>query len=259
MSRTDWKYLIDTLLFICLVGIALIGLFLGLVIPKGPAVAESSKYFLGLHRHQWGNIHFYLSLGFICLVVIHLILSWSWIKGKAHQMFKKAWPLVLVGTMVVAILVIVVFWLLYPRTPGAYEDYGKGVGRRVVKAEEDYLSRGERRVRESQPEVREVKSRSGEEIHSARKEEEKTVISSGDELSSHEVELEALQISGQITLAEIEQRLGVPAMKIVEKLGLPLDVPLNERLGRLRRRYLFSMQQVREVVLSLIKESKAGK
>jgi len=34
MSRNSWKYLIDSLLFICLAGIVFIGILLGLVIPK---------------------------------------------------------------------------------------------------------------------------------------------------------------------------------------------------------------------------------
>jgi len=61
----------------------------GLVLPKGPSAPESSQYFWRLHRHQWGNIHFHLSIAFTVFVIIHLILSWSWIKGKARSLFKK--------------------------------------------------------------------------------------------------------------------------------------------------------------------------
>ena len=75
MKKTDWQYLVDTLLFLCIVGIVFIGFLMGLVIPKGPTAQESAKYFLGLHRHQWGNIHFYLSITFTVLIIIHLILS----------------------------------------------------------------------------------------------------------------------------------------------------------------------------------------
>lgn len=61
MKKSDWQYLVDTLLFICIIGIAFIGILMGLVLPRGPQASESAKYFLGLHRHQWGNIHFSLS------------------------------------------------------------------------------------------------------------------------------------------------------------------------------------------------------
>ncbi|MBM3285331.1 MAG: DUF4405 domain-containing protein [Candidatus Aminicenantes bacterium] len=131
MKRTDWKYLVDTLLFICMVGIAFIGLLMGLVLPKGPGVQESAKYFLGLHRHQWGNIHFYLSLAFVVLVIIHLIVSWSWIKGKARMLFKRGWAAMLILTAIASLLVLSLFWAFYPKVPGAYEDYGVRAGRQA--------------------------------------------------------------------------------------------------------------------------------
>ena len=67
MKKTDWQYLVDTLLFLCIVGIIFIGFLMGLVLPKGPTALESEKYFLRLHRHDWGNIHFYLSIAFTVL------------------------------------------------------------------------------------------------------------------------------------------------------------------------------------------------
>jgi hypothetical protein len=34
-SRTDWKSVVDTLMFLCMLGIVLIGLLMGFVIPEG--------------------------------------------------------------------------------------------------------------------------------------------------------------------------------------------------------------------------------
>ena len=50
---------------------------------------------------------------------------------------------------------------------------------------------------------------------------------------------EAHQIDGSMTLREVERRTGVPAAMILRELGLPLEVPADERLGRLRRQYGF--------------------
>ena len=131
MKKSDWQYLVDTLLFLCIVGIVFIGFMMGLVIPKGPKAAESAKYFLGLHRHQWGNIHFYLSIAFTVLVIIHLILSWKWIKAKARQVFKGRWDTALILTAIASILVLFLFWSFFPKVPGAYEDYGIRAGERA--------------------------------------------------------------------------------------------------------------------------------
>jgi small-conductance mechanosensitive channel len=216
MKKSDWQYLVDTLLFICIVGIAFIGFLMGLVIPKGPQASESAKYFLGLHRHQWGNIHFYLSLALVVFIIIHLVLSWSWIKGKARQLFLRGWKTMLILTAALSLLVLFLFWALYPRTPGAYEDYG--VGRRAkAEASEGNLYSHEERIflREGQEEI---------------------------------------VITGQMTLLDIESKTGISARSIADELNLPSGISFNETLGRLRRQHHFTMQEVRDAVGSLMKE-----
>lgn len=202
MKKADWQYLVNTLLFICIVGIVLIGLLLGLVIPKGPSAAENTKYFLNLHRHQWGNIHFYLSLAFILLIIIHLTLDWKWIKGRANNLFKKGWKAALTSTVAASILLIFVLWLFYPKEPGAYEGYGAGRGRT------------------------------------------ETVQTSDDQ--------DYITVTGQMTLEELDKATGIPAERIMEALGLPAKVSQKETFGRLRKKYGFSLLDVRDVLTELL-------
>jgi len=61
-------------------------------------------------------------------------------------------------------------------------------------------------------------------------------------------------ITGQMNLSQIERQTGVAAQKIIQKLGLPETVSLNESLGRLRRRYGFSITEVRDIVTYLMKK-----
>lgn len=226
MKKTDWQYLVDTLLFLCIVGIAVIGFLMGLVIPKGPTAAESAKYFLGLHRHQWGNIHFYLSIAFTALVIIHLILSWKWIKAKALKIFKGRWDTALILTAIASILVLFLFWSFSPKGPGAYEDYGIRAGER---AKTQQISKEGYRIREEKDEEKLTKGRMAEDTS-------------------------GILITGRMTLYDIEGETGIPARKIADKLGIPSNAPLNETLGRLRKRYLFTMQEVRDAVTTLMKK-----
>ena len=122
VKKSDWQYLVDTILFLSIVGITVLGFLMGLVIPKGPAAPESAKYFLGLHRHQWSNIHFYLSIVFVVFVLIHILLSWNWIKNKSQQIFKKRWNTALAFTAITSVLLIVLFWAIHPRYSGAYKE-----------------------------------------------------------------------------------------------------------------------------------------
>ncbi len=329
MKRTDWKYLVDTFLFICVVGIALIGLLMALVLPKGPGVQESAKYFLSLHRHQWGNIHFYLSLAFVVLVIIHLILSWSWIEGKARQLFKQSWAAMLILTVIVSLVVLFVFWTFYPRVPGAYEDYGVRAGRQA-KAEtfrEDPSSipiQGQMTLRDVEkatgvpagkvaeamglpagvsldetlgqlrkkfsfvlqdvrdavadlreksesPVEKEVAAENKEILDTKVIEEKVPGGPTGQLHGEHEEEVgkkltrgsrpedrSGVLIHGQMTLYDLEKVTGIPARRIAEELRLPAGAPLDEYLGRLRKRYSFTMQEVRDVVSSLMKKNDQG-
>jgi len=222
MKKTDWQYLVDTLLFLCIVGIASIGFLMGLVIPKGPSAAESAKYFLGLHRHQWGNIHFYLSIAFTVLVIIHLIFSWRWIKGKARHIFKGRWHTALILTAVASILVLFLFWSFFPKYPAAYEDYGIRAGERTK---------------------RQQLSKEGYPNH-----EEKIFYEEG-KLN--------IVITGKTTLREAEKATGIPAREIAAELGLPSKVSLDETFGRLRKKYPFTLQEVRDVIYDFLNKEKA--
>lgn len=221
MKKSDWQYLVDTLLFLCIVGITFIGILMGFLLPKGPKAQESAKYFLSLHRHQWGNIHFYLSIAFVVLVIIHLTLSWKWIKGKARQLFKKGWSTVLVFTAIGSFLVIFLFWILYPKVPGAYDDYGVGKGRRE---KQQHLSQQD--------------------------------ILSPEEKVFYEEGTVNIVITGQTTLKEIEDITGISAERIAAELGLPSKTSPEETLGRLRKKYLFSLQETRDIISNLSSRKK---
>jgi hypothetical protein len=65
-----------------------------------------------------------------------------------------------------------------------------------------------------------------------------------DEPSTHSTH----PIDGTMTLRDVEQRTGVPATVILKELGLPLDLPTDERLGRLRKKHDFEMHDVQKIV-----------
>ncbi|MGD8534686.1 MAG: DUF4405 domain-containing protein [Candidatus Aminicenantes bacterium] len=222
MKKTDWQYLVDTLLFLCIVGIIFIGFLMGFVLPQGPAAPESAKYFLGLHRHQWGNVHLYLSIAFTALVIIHLILSWRWIKSKSRQIFKKGWGSMLILTAVASILILVLFWAFYPRIPGAYEDYGVRAG---AKAKEPN------------------QAKQGVPVH-----EETIYLEDG---------TVAIVITGQTTLKQVADATGIPAKDIAAELGLPAKISSNESFGRLRKQYPITIQGVRDTITEMLRRRTA--
>lgn len=111
MKRNDWKCLIDALLFVDISSIAVIGLLLAFVIPSGKA-PEASKFLLGLHRHQWGDIHLTLSLFLLGLLALHIWLNWTWVAGSARSYFGESWQKALWALCAAWIVVLFVAWVV---------------------------------------------------------------------------------------------------------------------------------------------------
>jgi hypothetical protein len=217
MKKSDWQYLIDSLLFICITGIVFIGFLMGLFIPTGPSVSESSKYFLGLHRHDWGTIHFYLSIAFTGLVIIHLIFSWKWITAKAKQIFKNSWSSLLTLTLIIALASPFIIWSLWPKYSPAFADYGL-------------------RPRNSSVPLSVYREAAGND-------QQVYLEQDGDNY---------ILITGQTTLDDVERATGISAVVFKEKLGLPKRIKPEETLGRLKKRYGFELQDIRDIITHMM-------
>jgi hypothetical protein len=251
IKNADWRYLVDALLFVCLVGMVFIGILLGFVLQEGPVSAGGSKYFLGIHRHQWGNIHAYLSIAFVILMVVHLTLSWNWVTCRTRQIFKgrSAAPLVALATLPFVILLF--FWIGTPKDADVFKSYGAGAGDRAL------ISRAQRRKAPPPAEVavREDTLRSLDEPAAPAA----PVVESE---RHHEGEIHdqpgSVTITGRHTLRDLESATGISAREIARRMGLPEQIPVNETLGRLRRLYGFEIDEVRDVV-SLLLEEREGR
>ena len=86
MERNALKYMVDVLLYVFFCSMAVVGLLLGFVIPRG---RHGEPFFWGLHRHQWGQIHLVLSLLLLALVVTHIWLNWRWVVQISRRLFAE--------------------------------------------------------------------------------------------------------------------------------------------------------------------------
>jgi len=127
--------------------------------------------------------------------------------------------MVLILTVIISILVLFFSWLFYPKVPGAYSGYG----------------------------VRSAKTAKAKVI--------KENLSAEQDKVLNKESKQYINVTGQMSLQDLERVSGIPARKIADKLGLPIHDSLNQRLGRLRKQHLFTMQEVRDVVASLMKEN----
>ena len=82
MRKASTKYFVDVLLFVDLCSVSVLGLLLAFAIPRGRG---RENQFLGLHRHEWADIHLWLSLLFVGLVALHVWLSWRWVLACSRR------------------------------------------------------------------------------------------------------------------------------------------------------------------------------
>jgi len=103
MKRTTINFIVDFISFVDLLFLAVTGSIMKYILPPGSGGygrgfrggrgfytadgPEPIKYFWSMTRHEWGYIHFYLAAGFVILMVVHIILHWTWIKNYFKSLF----------------------------------------------------------------------------------------------------------------------------------------------------------------------------
>ncbi len=85
MKRITFNFWIDLVSFLVFFLLVFTGLLIYYILPPcenctgGTTVSGVAKELWGLDRHGFGDIHFYLSLLTIGLMVLHVALHWSWV------------------------------------------------------------------------------------------------------------------------------------------------------------------------------------
>jgi hypothetical protein len=91
MRRTTLNFAVDFISFLDLLLLGTTGAIMKWVLPPGSGGGHGygfrggrgpveAKTLLRLGRHDWGDIHFILALVFLSLMLIHIVLHWTWIK-----------------------------------------------------------------------------------------------------------------------------------------------------------------------------------
>ena len=79
------------MLWLVFCGMAGTGLLLAFRLPPGSR-GGAGLTAMGWGRHDWGDVHTWLSYAFLALIAAHLALHWRWLWQVAAK--KRAWPLV---------------------------------------------------------------------------------------------------------------------------------------------------------------------
>ena len=76
MKRILDNLQVDVMAAVLMVAMIATGYILRFPLPPG---SNKSLSLWGLTRHSWGTVHFWISLGLLVLVVVHVCLHWQWV------------------------------------------------------------------------------------------------------------------------------------------------------------------------------------
>lgn len=124
-SRSSVPRVLNMVLWLVFCGMAGTGLVLAFRLPPGSR-GGAGLAVMGWTRHQWGDLHTWLSYAFLGLILAHLALHWRWLWQVAAK--KHAWPL-LAG--IGAGLLLMTWSLFQPVEKRAGHGEGRGAGRAV--------------------------------------------------------------------------------------------------------------------------------
>jgi hypothetical protein len=105
MKRPKLNFIIDIIAFFAFVLLTTTGILMRYILPPG-----SGKYALiwNMDRHEWGTIHFWISILFFSILALHLFTHWKWIvslvKGRPKDQTGYRAGLGIVGVLAIILL-----------------------------------------------------------------------------------------------------------------------------------------------------------
>ena len=118
MKTARLNFIVDIAAFITFVLMISTGVLLVYTLPPGSGRAIT---IWGMSRHDWGDIHLWMSMVFLATVSIHTFLHWRWIvtmlRGGAHQA-AGGWRFVIGGVSLLCLLALAAAPYLFVETSG---------------------------------------------------------------------------------------------------------------------------------------------
>jgi len=98
MKLVKLNFIIDIIAFVGFVLLTTTGVLMRYILPPG---SGRHSTIWNLDRHDWGGIHFWISVGFFAILAVHLLLHWRWIvnviKGHSNERSGLRFSLGIVG------------------------------------------------------------------------------------------------------------------------------------------------------------------
>lgn len=263
MKNAKLNLVIDVIMLVDMMALIGVGLLNKYVLLTGQQKWEKygenmEFYFWGFERHDWNRIHFILGLVLFGLLVLHIWFHWKMVINIYKSFIKNRRIRIILALILLVISIALVVFPVFvdpvvdePAFEGGRQ-YLNEYGRNEI---ERGIGRGDGRLRQSaEPLTIEDDSKyisPGDEKDESNLDEDQVHSSHQNERSDegrHRDIPTNIEVIGSMTLIEVVEMYEVPANHIKSKLDIPLSTSNNERLGRLRRVYGFTMSDIEEII-----------
>jgi len=95
ISKNRVNFWLGALMLVDMLFLSLIALIMKYILPPGSGGRHGGwgggerLTFLGLGRHDWGDVHWIMALILLSMLVAHLLLHWKWIVYQIKCTFEK--------------------------------------------------------------------------------------------------------------------------------------------------------------------------
>jgi hypothetical protein len=91
MKRNTINFWIDTLTLAVFAGLAWTGCLIHYILPPRHGRAKGVEMLLwGWDRHDFGQVHFYLAISALVLILLHVWLHWAWVCSTIANLFDRS-------------------------------------------------------------------------------------------------------------------------------------------------------------------------
>ena len=236
MSKSKINFLIDSLMFLCMSGIAGIGFLMKIVlIPGEDRWIKYGKnveiYVFNMDRHQWGTIHLVIALVLLGLLLLHTILHWKLIVCLFSKLItnKSTRKLITIVFVFISIFLFLFAFIVKPEIGEIIQGQGRLVTDEKIISETEITDMGDNNAV--------IKDISKD-----------TLTDAEDSHERHNRSDKVIEIRGYMTIREVSLANDVPSNYIKKKLNIPETVSDNQSLGVLRKEYGFRMSDIEKII-----------
>jgi hypothetical protein len=132
--KNKLNFVIDAVMLLVMAAIAGVGFLMNWVLLPGRETVE--RYgrrvelgFLGLDRHQWGDVHLVLGIALLALLVLHIVLHWKQVLHLYRRLIPDRAVRIVVAVVFLAVTVCLLGFALAARPVVQPDEGGRRRGR----------------------------------------------------------------------------------------------------------------------------------